>query len=230
MRTLRTLAPFGAAALLLGAVSCATGGTTSSPAALPMQQHWEAGNALQHAMVRGDLTAARRAAGRIAEVEEIPGLTWDAGMYLARMRAEAILVQSARTFDAAAVSTGRMGAACGACHARGGVGPRFPGTAPEPTVEEDDPDFHMIRHGWAVDRMWEGLVVPSGERWQAGAHLLGDHPLSVAGVSPEIALMAARVHEMAKQAEGDETQDERAERFGRIISDCAGCHAELGIQ
>ena len=230
MRTLRTLAPYGVAVLILGAMSCSAGGTASSPAALPMQQHWAAGNALQHAMVRGDLTAARRAAASIAEVEELPGLSWDAETYLARMRAEALLVQSARTFQAAAVSTGRMAAACGACHARGGVGPHPGSSLSEPTVSEDDDDYHMIRHGWAMDRMWEGLVVPSEDRWEAGVHVLGDHPLSAVGVSPEVALMAARVHEMARQAMADETPEARADRFGRILMDCAGCHAELGIQ
>lgn len=230
MRTLRTLTPIGVAVLAIGAMSCSTGGTASSPAALPMQQHWEAGNALQHAMVRGDLTAARRAAANIAEVEEIPGLTWDAGPYLARMRTEALAVRSATSFQQASEAAGRMGAACGDCHARGNVGPRPDGTTTAPVVGEDDPQYHMIRHAWAVDRMWEGLVVPSVDRWRAGARVLAEQAISAVGLNPEVSLLAARVHEMGRQALDDTRPSQQAERFGKILTDCAGCHAEMGIQ
>lgn len=229
MRTLRTLAPLGVAVLAIGATSCSTGGTASSPAALPMQQHWEAGNALQHAMVRGDLTAARRAAARIAEVEEIPGLTWDAGPYLTRMRTEAIAVRSATSFQQASEAAGRMGAACGMCHAHGDVGPRPETATTAPSVDEEDPEYHMIRHAWAMDRMWEGLVVPSVDRWQAGARVLAGQPLSAMGLTPEVSLLAARVHEMGRQALDDVDAEKRGERFGKILTDCAGCHAEMGM-
>src|SRR5210317_2171885 len=99
MRTLRILASVSVAALLLGAMSCSAGGSARRSVALPMQQHWVAGNAIQHAMVRGDLTTARRAAGTIAEVEEIPGLSWDAGAYLQRMREQAENVANAKSFE-----------------------------------------------------------------------------------------------------------------------------------
>lgn len=229
MRALRIVAPLGALALGISAVSCGPAGPNQSPAALPMQQHWDAGQALQTAMARGDLTAARRAAARIAEVQEIPGLEWDAGPYLHRVREAAQAVQSARSFGDAAQATGRMGVACGSCHARSDGGPHPEGTTTAPDTEEDT-QRHMIRHTWAVDRMWEGLVVPSSDRWRAGARVLAEQPVSSMGLSPDVGLLAARIHEMGRQAMNDTSPEARADRFSRILTDCAGCHAELGIQ
>lgn len=232
MRTLRTLAPFGAAALILGAASCSAWGTASSPAALPMQQHWAAGNDLQHAMVQGDLAAARRAALAISEVDEIPGLMADAVPYLQGMRVEAEAVRNAPTFEEAAHAAARMAAACGACHSHQtqGAGPRPEGATTAPAPGEGGTQSHMLLHAWAVDRMWEGLVVPSSDRWRAGARALAEQPISAAGFSPEVGLIGARVHEMARQGLEDPTPADQADRLGRILSDCAGCHAELGLR
>lgn len=229
MRILRTLAPFAALALPLAVASCSAGGTASSATALPMQQHWAAGNALQHAMARGDLTAARRAAVSIAEVTSIPGLTWDASPYLNRMLEEAQTVASSANFTEAAGATGRMAAACGACHARGDAMIRLEASATPPEWDPEHPEYHMRSHTWAMDRMWEGLVLPSRDRWIAGARLLAEQPVAATGMPPEVSLMAARVHEMGRQGLEDRDAATQADRFGRILVDCAGCHAELGL-
>lgn len=229
MRTLRTLTPIAAAALLVGVASCSSGGTGSSSAVFPMQRHWEAGQALQHAMVRGDLTAARRAAAAIAEVEDIPGLPPDGGAYLTRMRNEAQAVVDAAQFADAARATGRMAASCGSCHLRAEDGPDPEGSTTAPSVGPEDTQYHMLRHTWALDRMWEGLILPSWDRWRAGARILAEQPIAAVGMSPEVGLMAARVHEMGRQALDDDNTMEQADRFGRILQDCAGCHAELGL-
>lgn len=230
MRTLRTLAPFGAVALMFGVASCSAGGTASSPTALPMQRHWEAGNTLQHAMARGDLTTARRAAASIAEVTSIPGLTWDAGPYLNLMLEEAGKIATATNFADAAHATGRMAASCGSCHLRGDANIQLDGSTTAPSLDPEDTQYHMLRHTWAMDRMWEGLILPSWDRWRAGARVLAEQPISATGLSAEVGLMAARVHEMGRQSLDDDNTMEQAERFGRILVDCAGCHAELGLQ
>ncbi len=229
MRILRALIPAGVLALVLGTLSCSSGGAVHSPAALPMQGHWEAGFALQTALVKGDLTSARRAAADIAEVEEIPGLTWDAGPYLMRVRTEARSIENAAQFADAVDAAGRLGTGCGACHARTEGGPHPEGTTSAPS-EVEDVDNHMVRHTWAVDRMWEGLVVPSNDRWRAGARILAEQPVSAVGLPAEVSLFAARVHEMGRYALEDDSAEERAERFSKILSDCANCHAELGLQ
>ncbi|MDT8342528.1 MAG: hypothetical protein RQ751_13540 [Longimicrobiales bacterium] len=230
MRPLRIFAPLGAAVLTLGTISCGAGSTASSPAVLPMRQHWEAANVLQRAMVTGDLPIARRAAGRIAEVEQIPGLPADAGPYLNRMRDEARAVAAASTFPHAAEAAGRMAAACGACHVRGSYGPRPEGGTRAPTVGSEGTQYHMLLHTWAVDRMWEGLIVPSTERWQAGARVLAEQSVSAEGFSPEVALMAARMHDAGRQAMEVEDASGRADHFGSILKECASCHAELKLR
>ena len=186
-----------------------------------MQDHWTAAESLQTALARGDLTAARHAADAIAEVDQIAGLSWDAGPYMMRVRREAQAIATADHFQDAVDATGRLAMACGACHARTEEGPRLPGATTAP-AEDGNTETHMLRHTWAMDRMWEGMVVPSEERWRAGARLLG--------LPAEVTLYAARVHEMGRQALEDGTQEARANRFSRILSDCANCHAELGIQ
>jgi hypothetical protein len=35
---------------------------------------------------------------------------------------------------------------------------------------------------------------------------------------------------MGRYALEDDSAEERAERFSKILSDCANCHAELGLQ
>lgn len=228
MKTSRPVARIGSFAPVLAALACGGGTGTTSSAVLPMQEHWDAGNAVQHAMERGDLGAAREAAARIAEVGEIPGLTWDAGPYLREMRIHAEQIRDAGSFAEAAQATGGMAAACGNCHARAEVGPHPEGTTTAPSVEGDTRS-HMIQHAWAMDRMWEGLIVPSTDRWRAGARLLAEQPVAAHGVSSEVALISARVHEMGRQALEDRTPADRGVRFGRLLTDCAGCHAELGV-
>lgn len=229
MRTLRALLPIAAASLWVGVMSCSPGAGTHSPAALPMQGHWEAGQDLQTAMANGDLSAARRAASAIAEVKDIQGLGWDAGPYLMRVQKEAATIEAAAHFDDAVQAAGRLGTACGACHARSEGGPHPEGATTAPD-DAGDTESHMLRHRWAVDRMWEGLVVPSVERWRAGARLLAEQPVSAMGLPGDVSLFAARVHELGRQALEDDTPERRAERFSMILSDCANCHAELGVQ
>jgi mono/diheme cytochrome c family protein len=194
-----------------------------------MQQHWAAGQALHEAMASGDLTAARRAAATIAEVEDIPGLLPEHGPYLERMRDEAASVSGAQKFDDAAMAAGRMAARCGDCHIRGGYGPQFDGSSVAP-AGQDGTSEHMIGHTWAMDRMWEGMIGPSLDRWKAGARVLANQPISAVGMSPDVGLMAARVHELGRLAMDDANSQVRGERFGEILTNCASCHAELGIQ
>lgn len=228
MKPLRLVALVGLLTPVFGVGACGGGSGATTSAALPMQEHWDAGLALQHAMERGDLEAARDAAARIADVGQIPGLTWDAGPYLREMRLNAERIRDAASFKEAAEATGSTAAACGRCHARAEVGPRPEGTTTAPSAEQDTRS-HMIQHAWAMDRMWEGLVVPSADRWRAGARLLAEQPVSAHGLSSELSLVSARVHELGRQAMDDETPGERAARFGLILADCAGCHAELGV-
>lgn len=228
MKRVRFVALNGALAAVLAGLACGGGSGATTSAALPMQEHWDAGNALQHAMERGDLEAARAAAARIADVGDIPGLTWDASPYLREMRLKAEEIRDAADFQEAAAATGTLAASCGRCHGRAEAGPRPEGTATAPSAGEDT-RAHMIQHAWAMDRMWEGLVVPSTDRWRAGARVLAEQPVSAHGVPSEVALISARVHELGRQALEDRTPAERAARFGALLNDCAGCHAELGV-
>lgn len=226
MRSIRSLGPLLALGALAALSGCGTAGSSSSETALPMQQHFEASNDLQQAMSRGDLGLARRAALRIAEVTEIPGLTWDAGPYLRRMRLEAETVAGARSFEEAAAASGRLGAACGSCHIRG-TGPRLEGATTAPTGEEGL-SGHMLTHAWATDRMWEGLVSPSLDRWRIGARILAEQGVAHR-LDPGVEHLGELVHELGRKSLMERDLDRQAEYFADIVTTCATCHAELGL-
>lgn len=228
MNPLRTGLVFSGLAAVALTVACSSGGTSRTAAALPMQNHFDAANRLQHAMIQGDLGAARDAARAIENSGPVPGLDWDAASYLDRMRESARQVRMASRFDEAAEASAELAATCGACHIRGG-GPTLEGATTAPAQDEDT-RMHMVRHAWALDRMWEGLVTPSVDRWQAGARVLAESPIHAMEMTQDVGLLAARVHEMGQAAMDDRTPHERAERFAGIVSTCASCHAELEVR
>ena len=83
----------------------------------------------------------------------------------------------------------------------------------------------MVRHLWAADRMWEGLVGPSDDAWLAGSSALaGSLSLPSGNVrGPEELLR--QVGALAGEAETATGQEARAEIYGRLLGTCSQCHA-----
>jgi len=77
--------------------------------------------------------------------------------------------------------------------------------APKP-VAEAGVSAHMMEHQWATDLLYQGLVMPSEERWQKGLTAMEGTPLSEkdlpkdAALTKEIVALEKRVHEMAGKA------------------------------
>lgn len=203
-------------------------GCAQSPPATPEPQMWvhfgEVAS-IQLAMARGDLETARSSARQVEEAEVIPGIPsgWEEDVTQLRRYAEAI--RSARTFSVAAEAAAYMVASCGDCHVSHDVGPIFSDVPAAPEVGEVD---HMVEHVWAADRMWEGLMIPSDQRWRAGARVLADHAvpmhLLVQGTPP----LGVQLKALGLEALGDETLDERAGRYAEILNTCADCHQRSG--
>jgi len=124
---------------------------------------------------------------------------------------------------------GDVGLACAACHARVSAKMRFPQGEPPPVSEGTK--AHMTRHLWAMDRLWEGLIGPSDERWTMGEQALHDHTLDAetlhgrdAGESPSD-YMDWWIHQKGPELASTADQAGRAKLYGQVMTACAACHA-----
>jgi hypothetical protein len=116
------------------------------------------------------------------------------------------------------------------CHREyeGGPVPVLPPAA----AEGPDLPAHMVRHAWAVKRMWEGLVVPSDDAWMAGAQALEGTPLhpeeALAENTEEIDYLEKRCHGLGSRAQLVAGPSARARIYGELIATCADCHQLAG--
>ena len=89
----------------------------------------------------------------------------------------------------------------------------------------------MARHKWAADRLWDGLVIPDEAEWDDGVEALDATPLTLedlpADLQPEVARLAARVHELAGAASTAETIEEKSRIYGELLGMCAACHQSV---
>jgi hypothetical protein len=89
---------------------------------------------------------------------------------------------------------------------------------------------HMLGHQESIDRMVQGLVVPSTTAWRAGAEGLSGDALRHQALPDDPKLTSAiaasekRIHELAAQAGTSDSPDARAALYGQIIGRCADCH------
>ena len=92
----------------------------------------------------------------------------------------------------------------------------------------------MRRHQWAMDRLWDALVVPSDDAWNAGALALAEAPLVPEQLTPSkspaprVAELAQTVHDLGLKAASADRGDARAEVYGELLATCAECHKWLG--
>jgi cytochrome c553 len=188
---------------------------------------------IQTGVIEGDLERARRAAAWLVSRENRTSFTSEARGYEGEMLGYAALIAEGREMETVAIQAGQLAAACGSCHRALSGGPNFVvgSNAPGGGTQE----AHMVRHLWAADRMWEGLVGPSEESWVAGARALARTETSLAptfraaippgvleGLLSEVSLLA----EEALSATG---QNERGDVYGRMLFTCNRCHALAGV-
>lgn len=129
----------------------------------------------------------------------------------------------AKDFETAATAVANVTARCGECHQSEGVALELP------TVEEPASAAQMQRYRFAVDRMWEGLVAPSDERWQQGAAAYVDavdcKPIGPSETVPDHHAMPCNtILAVAGAARSAETMQARADAYAAVIFNCAGCH------
>ena len=196
----------------------------SPPTQFPMSEHFVQSEQIRNALIHGELEDAREPAQWLIDnlvTEDVP-VRWRPHVPDVRRAAE--LIVEAQSIAEAAAGAGRMAHECGECHEAIGVA-----VAPteRPTPLEDDTTFaQMDRHAWAAERMWDGLIGPHDDIWVEGATLMRDAPLHPSVAPEPITSLGAQVHTLAEAAI-ELPADDRAEQYGKIITTCAGCHAQL---
>jgi len=223
---------FGAMTLTAGAAQHAQGLQDTSLSE-HMHQHLSTIRAVKQFLIAGQLTGMREPAGWLAEHEVATDLPpgWEA--YLAELRVHARDTLAANHLVFAAESFSEMVRTCGDCHRANGVdGVVEPLTGSAPTG--DSLRAQMRRHLWAADRMWEGLVGPSDDAWNAGVAALAsiDVQASDIGVSetvrPKVEYLLNRIGELGEVGSQVDSSQARSEVYGEFLSLCADCHSWTG--
>lgn len=228
---MRRFVAFSIVALTLAACSS----RYDTPGEPTMYSHFAAADDIQAAVVDGDLRAVREPASWLAE-HDIPSLPEGSETYLAEMQGFARQAGQATSLADAAHAMGGIAKTCGTCHQKNIAEPLTKWTGSLSPGE--DVATHMTRHAWAVERMWEGLVLPSDDKWAKGAKALEEAPFkpeAVAGTSSEdiaiqkeVELLEKRCHGIGSKAETATDATERANLYGELLTTCASCHKLTG--
>ncbi len=187
---------------------------------------------VEHAVVRGDVEAAR-AAARGVNIEQLRRdlpADW-------QPRVDALvsaLAQVAADGDLASVARGaaQSAAACGSCHKQAEAGLTFsraghPGREPGAVA-------HMARHREAAALMREALISADDARWSSAMTWLAQGPMEGEELPSGYTLDAtareweARVHALAAQGQAAPDAAARAAVYGDALVACASCHEHTG--
>ena len=209
----------------------ASGDAAEATVRASMQGHDKHGDALRDAMVRGDLDRAKSEAKVLSELR-LAGPT--SGLFrhlLEAMKEAAARASGASDLEDASRDAGVVAKTCGDCHTVFGR----PGMiVPQPAAPASGVRAAMQRHQWAAEQLWEGLVVPSDDQWNAGALALAEAPLAPEALTPgkspvpRVGELARTVHDLGRKAAAVERVDMRADLYGQMLSTCADCHQWLG--
>ena len=177
----------------------------------------------------GVRTEARELLARVSG----EGLPDNVASHVEELRAFAALASRAPDLQSGATAVARVGAACGSCHKAMKKCPKY--AAPEGPPAGDTPvATRMIRHRWAAEQLWDGLVGPSDGSWRAGASVLRDAPLFTDALTHDVeqydavTKLAWTVHDIGARANSATAQPARADLYGEVLGTCAACHQMLG--
>ena len=215
--------------VVLGGCALGMGG----PELSPMHRQFARTMDIHTGVLVGDLERAQAAAKWLLGQTHDSRVPSGVEEYQARLLESAAQIAEEDEAGPIAGQVGQMAAACGNCHRAVDGGPRF--AVGSEAGEGGSTARHMIRHLWAVDRMWEGLVGPSEDSWMAGAQALsqewdGTEDLIRRSASPEQArAFLTRLNRLAGSAVSATTQEARAAVYGDVLKSCVGCHGQRAL-
>ena len=194
-----------------------------------MTDHFLIATFVRNGVIRGNLNLIRGALDTLALQEY--GTVAPGGWFrwIAEIQEVAKMTAEVNTLESAASGVATIGRICGDCHQSHSVPITYIATDFHPAGRPGTLQYRMSRHRWAADRMWEGLIGPSDESWQAGARELAsvsaEPPVTVPALPAEFSRDLVRVQEIGQLAVEAETPEQRAAVYASFLSRCAGCHA-----
>ncbi len=179
-------------------------------------------------LTHGDLQGARMAAAALAVTPAPEGLPSVWRPFVADALLEAETLSQADSAEGAAAALARLGVSCGTCHVETGMVESVRAAVFPDDIRDED--SRMATHQWASDWMWFGLVTADERAYRLGAGVfLGENlpepPEQVEG--PELEGLLSRVGEAAAAAVEAQDDDERAARYGQLLSACSECHSTI---
>lgn len=193
-----------------------------------MHVRFRATDGIRTAIANGDLRRTHEEARTVAELAD-PDLLPQWQPYVDNVRAAALQITKSEDTVTAARQLATLGWRCAQCHdAAPGTKIVFRETLTPPA--DAKVAATMAGHQWAAARMWEGLIGPSKDRWNAGAAALAKAPLTIVaegevpGHELGIADDVARIRLLATRAPKAKTTFDRAETYGQLLATCANCH------
>ncbi|MGE0395332.1 MAG: hypothetical protein AB7T06_01295 [Kofleriaceae bacterium] len=189
-----------------------------------MEEHADVANELHRAILDGRLHAARDRAQRFVWYDR----AWATeGPQSDELIAAADTIYRARDLVTAAGGMARLAYACGACHERRGVRIDDSSIPPE---ELPGLSGQMVRHGWAAQRLWDALVIPSDRAWREGVSAIGNTAIDLARTTnakpnERVVELAEHLDDIAMHAGSIDDHARRATVYGEMMVTCARCHS-----
>jgi len=190
---------------------------------LHMHENFDLVRAIERLLIVGKLDDATRFAAAISEAPHAPAHgPWATHVVAVRDRAAALA--RATTVDQALRLDAALAGACANCHIETGVAPEFR-TFPVPP-SKDTLETRMLRHRWAADRLWEGIIGGDDRPWRAGIDVLSAKPRDWGPASSDRAVRARKLQRLALDAKRQKspTLESRTKAYGEMLVTCAGCH------
>ena len=192
-----------------------------------MRSHFEETVEIRKAVIDGAISATAAPAAALVSTKNLGAVQPGWKPPLEALKSAAKRFAQSPDLPAAATAIGDIGVACGSCHRRG-AGPKIEIGAPP--ADDKTVAGQMKRHGWAAERMWEALYVPSDAAWKAGTDALAGHSF------PEEVLKKGGVHarsaantfaSLVASAPEKKRAEDRAKVYASLLETCAGCHMAL---
>jgi cytochrome c553 len=205
---------------ILAACAPASGGTEDNGRVkYHMRERARDLRTIERMLVHGQLELAKTLAFMLTHPPSLPESPEARDVVLA-----ASSLSTARNVEDALYAASRIANACARCHVKMQQVPVFPLPSHAP-AERPALDALMVRHEWAVDRLWEGVIGDSDAHWRAGLYALATSPLPSTINSPELARQLQSLARAAYDQKQPATIDERTELYGKLLTVCARCHA-----
>lgn len=195
-----------------------------------MKEHFARATQMQDAVLAGNLNQAQVQARWLASHKEETPDSWQP--YVKTFQSQARAVAEAKTIDEAAAAVGQMAANCGDCHAAHKAKPnigssRIIGQAG--SVKE-----HMTAQLEALDRLGDGLMIPSDQAWNEGAKLLAKVAVSQKALQKEgldkadsAPVLAETLRTLSASATKATTKGERSTAYAQLLTTCVACHVSV---